>query len=355
MNRTPQFIKIMVVLGLAGFAISYLYARVNPATFVVLGATKRPEPQDTNQRAWANVELKESFTLGQDESGPLFNIPFVVKTDPQDNVYVLDMGDRTIKVFDSSGVFLREIGRGLGQGPGEFMRPTDFSIDSKGNVWVADVSNSTVTVFDAEGEVERVSRLTRRPVRILTHADGRYVVMLHNPIDHLFEVYSRDGEKISSFGELIANQARNAIALEGYIVGDGDQFIYTALYTGLIAAFSFDGAENYRKETVQPVPLPVVKVNHRGVRQSLVHNPKSAFNGGVVGDNFYIVTRADGSWDLRDFVDVYDKQTGQYRYSLRFPTQFGLAYWYGEHIYTVQGVTVTKWEVSLPSVLPLTS
>jgi hypothetical protein len=71
------------------------------------------------------LELKEDFVLGGEaaEGEYVFSHPYAMAVDAGENLYVVDAGERNLKVFDKSGKYARTIGR-AGQGPGEFQFPT---------------------------------------------------------------------------------------------------------------------------------------------------------------------------------------------------------------------------------------
>jgi hypothetical protein len=58
---------------------------------------------------------------GEDADDPILLMPRQVEEGPDGNLYVLDTGDSTIKVFSPEGAHLRTLGR-KGEGPGEFQR-----------------------------------------------------------------------------------------------------------------------------------------------------------------------------------------------------------------------------------------
>ncbi len=74
--------------------------------------------------------------------------------DAAGNVYVVDVGDSKVKVFDANGGFLREWG-GVGSANGQFSftndSPSMISVDRNDQVYVADPGNTRVQVFDANG------------------------------------------------------------------------------------------------------------------------------------------------------------------------------------------------------------
>lgn len=63
------------------------------------------------------VLFQEVLCIGQDDEHYLA-IPFNVVTDDKQNIYISDYGENYVKIFNSHGKFLRQIG-GSGQGPGE--------------------------------------------------------------------------------------------------------------------------------------------------------------------------------------------------------------------------------------------
>ncbi len=56
-----------------------------------------------------------------------------------------------VKIFDLEGKLVGTVGRGKGNGPGEFMFPTYVTVDRQGNLYVTDTLNSRVQLFDSAG------------------------------------------------------------------------------------------------------------------------------------------------------------------------------------------------------------
>ncbi len=70
------------------------------------------------------LSLEEELRIGKegDERTQFYRVRDIA-ADPQGNIYVDDMSNGRVQVFDPQGAFLRTIGR-PGQGPGEFENPT---------------------------------------------------------------------------------------------------------------------------------------------------------------------------------------------------------------------------------------
>jgi hypothetical protein len=82
----------------------------------------------------------------------LFHKAFVVDADSMGNIYVLDAGNYRIQKFDSTGRFLRTIGK-KGQGPGELNWPTHMVVDNQDRIIVYDTRNNRISLFSSEGEL----------------------------------------------------------------------------------------------------------------------------------------------------------------------------------------------------------
>jgi streptogramin lyase len=99
-----------------------------------------------------------------------FATPWGVATDSVGNVYVTDLGNHRVQVFEADGTFLRMWGWGVdtgsdafevctvtcqagasGTGNGAFNSPFGIAIDSTDNVYVVDTGNARIQKFDAAG------------------------------------------------------------------------------------------------------------------------------------------------------------------------------------------------------------
>ena len=88
----------------------------------------------------------ESNALGD------FSKPTSVAVDSEGNVYVADMLNYRVEVFDADGKFIRTFGK-HGDGPGYFAMPKGIAVDSDGHIWVTDSMQNRVHVFTQEGDL----------------------------------------------------------------------------------------------------------------------------------------------------------------------------------------------------------
>ena len=102
------------------------------------------------------LELAEDLTIGEGEAEDqrMFHDIRTLDVDQEGNIYVLDEGAADIKVFNQSGEHLRTIGR-QGQGPGEFAFPISVLVTPQAELLVHDMNQRSLKVLDREGNFLR--------------------------------------------------------------------------------------------------------------------------------------------------------------------------------------------------------
>ena len=80
-----------------------------------------------------------------------FGSPHSAAVDKDGNLYVTDMLNNRVEVFDAEGNFIRTFGK-LGDAVGDFGRPKGIAVDGDGHVWVVDQVLDRVTIFGNEGQ-----------------------------------------------------------------------------------------------------------------------------------------------------------------------------------------------------------
>ncbi len=81
-----------------------------------------------------------------------FSKPTSVAVDQDGNVYVTDMLNYRVEVFDADGKFIRAFGK-HGDGPGYFAMPKGIAVDCDGHIWVTDSMQNRVHLFTQEGDL----------------------------------------------------------------------------------------------------------------------------------------------------------------------------------------------------------
>jgi len=100
--------------------------------------------------------IEEDLKIGvvEGDENYMFNIITFLAVDDEENIYVADVGEDHVKVFDVNGEFLRVVGR-AGQGPGEFGRIMDVQINAKNELMVIDGGHRKILYFSQDGEFLR--------------------------------------------------------------------------------------------------------------------------------------------------------------------------------------------------------
>ncbi|HKP77059.1 MAG TPA: 6-bladed beta-propeller [Longimicrobiaceae bacterium] len=103
-------------------------------------------------------EMRTLFTVGRAEGGgaDVFGAVGDVGFDAAENLYVLDRLNAHVVVFDSTGRFVRTMGR-RGGGPGEFGAPQQLAVTRGGDVIVSDAGRRALVVFGRDGAARSVA------------------------------------------------------------------------------------------------------------------------------------------------------------------------------------------------------
>ena len=84
---------------------------------------------------------------------PDIGFSYIATVDVADDgtVYVVDAREAHVRVFDSTGAFIRTIGRS-GQGPGEFGYPEAVGVFGD-SIWISDSGNRRISFFSRDGSL----------------------------------------------------------------------------------------------------------------------------------------------------------------------------------------------------------
>lgn len=135
------------------------------------------------------------FQQVRDEDGALrdFSDPFAVAVDPRGGIYVSDVGENVVYVFDSLGRYERTLGQFSGVGM-SFNQPAGVAVDVDGYLYVADTGNHRVLKLDSYGKrvwtIPPSEGALRSPSQVLVGIEGTVLVLDEMGVK-VYDLYGR--------------------------------------------------------------------------------------------------------------------------------------------------------------------
>jgi DNA-binding beta-propeller fold protein YncE len=163
----------------------------------VVYVTNPQHPTNEN----AGLGFEEELSIGREDGKAenVFSRVGGIDVDETGNIYVLDLMDANVRVFDSRGKYLRTIGR-KGQGPGEVQFPVFMQITSRSEVLIYDYAVSRMLFFSLDGRFlsDKTTLQPILPIRVDSRGNligkkilapppkGGKVIYKYNPAERSF-------------------------------------------------------------------------------------------------------------------------------------------------------------------------
>jgi hypothetical protein len=164
---------------------------------------------------WENskkVEIQSIIKIGADDldkADYLFGFISDIYIDQDDNVYILDLRNGRARQYAPDGKYIKSYGKGIGQGPGEFIQAAQIGVDFLGNVYIGDKSTRKISVFDAKGVFKTAFLLNKvaptscllldRMMRLFVGVDQRYISS-GGWEKGIYQIYASNGDFIDNLG-----------------------------------------------------------------------------------------------------------------------------------------------------------
>lgn len=309
MPRERVFWLVLASLILAGLAASFFGDR--PRTVPLTLSPEAPPlvAQTAAARSWREARFERIADIPAGETLPLRN-PTLLRLDGRRNLYVLDSGESQVERYSLDGKLAAVYG------PADLGNPSDVAVAEDGSVQVLDPDRRRITVFSPQGTIARRISLDRNVFRIALDGQGGFVAALHRSGKHLFQRFSGSGEPGVSFGTFFPEELQSSLTADGWIVPTGpDTFAYPFRHAGILASYTVDGRLRFFRRTIDPLRLPPVHFDAAGLQTINPAEPQASFSASVVGPDLFVLDAASKDRVL----DVYDVETGTYRWSLRPP------------------------------------
>ncbi len=133
------------------FIVTRYYVFYLLSLFLIGCSNDHSEHLGNGQEAQKFTMIREIGTIDSTAAPDFFGYIAGIELDLHDNVLVIDPTIAAIKTFTWSGGYIRTIGEGAGEGPGEFLRPFRLSIAVNGDVFIADINQTRLSKFTFDG------------------------------------------------------------------------------------------------------------------------------------------------------------------------------------------------------------
>ncbi len=109
------------------------------------------DTQGHNVKGYSTITDSLVLTIGKrgTDDGE-FNFPTNIAVGKDGRIYVTDMINARVEIFDAEGNFLYKFGS-LGDSFGQFTRPKGIALDSQGNIYVVDAAFNNFQIFTNKG------------------------------------------------------------------------------------------------------------------------------------------------------------------------------------------------------------
>ena len=124
--------------------------------------------------------------------------PYGITISPDGHIYVCDVANHCVCVFDVNGKFLFSFGS-RGSGDKCFNSPVDICFASDGFLYITDVNNSRICVYGKDGKFIRKFTTTYKPTCIDATDCGHLIVSSF--VSHNVMVYTTGGDLVHVLGE----------------------------------------------------------------------------------------------------------------------------------------------------------
>ena len=181
---------------------------------------------------------------GENKGGECIQSPHQVLTSKTHDVYICDMNNNVIKVFDQNETFLRTIGR-LGRGPGDFILPDSMALSPTGDLWVAEIGGLRLQRFSPSGKSIHIFRHSSPLYLIGITADDNLIVYDHNETlktGKLAVIMDGNGNVLRRIGTY-HDPDRSFVTSERllFAAGKNDSIYVSSRWAGVIRKYTHNG------------------------------------------------------------------------------------------------------------------
>lgn len=283
-----------------------------------------PDVQNITERIWVDIDPVFEHT----DPIPVISPAFLTSIN-DGFFYVADMGDFTIKKIDESGNIVQTFGEGQGRGPGELLSVRSLHVNKKGEIWVADERNGTITIFEQDGtwKIHHPRTLSSG----VTSLGSEKYVLRSRFNSQLFIQSLQDTTSVLTSPILNKEGPLWAYVMQPLVLkADSNRFLRINMHTNDFIKYNRFGDIIYFRKNINNLDLNDLKIDppKRYLdEQDIQFNEVSDFSYTpraldvqVLNQQIHILTSSfNKQTEIIDIVDVYDLETGDYKFSYQLP------------------------------------
>jgi hypothetical protein len=274
------------------------------------------------KRRWVEIELESKLKIG-DIDNELLLTPTRVMTDKNENIYVLDNIDCSVKKFNKNGFFLKKYGS-KGHGPGEFELAWNYDISEEGEVVISSPNSNKFAVFKDNSftEFKPIDRakdicfLTSGEVMIFQLGD----LFNKSPIQKI----NYKNNSITAYENFL--HANENIGMLTFLIGDIHRYkknkvVYISVILGYVIIYNEKGEIDNVFNLIDDVVQSGLTKGEKRIagRAPMYAYPSSdaylSNYSSVYRDNLYILQNDEKENSDKFAIDVYSISEAEYMYS----------------------------------------
>ncbi len=300
------------------------------------------KPQEISQRKIKTTLTPKDSVFLVDSYG-IMNSQGMIAMDSE-HFYISDFPALKLFIVDKQTLELADtLSIQEGRGPGEVQRISNYSV-SQDYIVISDESLGKIQIWDKKKELVNEFLMENIfPFRVNLWNDGTLTVQSPRSADKGFIFYTldQDGMLLNSFGD-VSGEEYNPIRFSGQNIIDGEYYYFAGYSEHVLAKWDKDGDLQYSVTTIDAFPGEANLASFDGgggqrTFQFVPHAFFSAIDISIYRDYWIVVHRGD--WDeepYQQFLDIYNKHTGQYKASIQLPQMAGQIEVDDQHIYALQ-------------------
>lgn len=168
-----------------------------------------------------SIELIKKYELGSEkDKNYLFIRISDIKIGLRGDIFVLDSGNNCLKKYSKEYKFITEVGK-KGQGPGEMSGPLGFTLDKDDNIYLNDIGNRRINIYDSNLIfVKTIPLKEDKTYKGLFFDDNNHLIFLCSPRhikEKYFYVYTSEGDLLYSFFPVFRPDAPKLTSTEHFL------------------------------------------------------------------------------------------------------------------------------------------